>query len=54
MLQDLFYCHEIHFTAASFVLLPQILFYRCEFYFHRRDFDLRKPSGTIVNIVSTP
>ena len=34
----LFYCHKFYFTAASFVLLSQVLFYRRELYFHHREF----------------
>ena len=35
----MFYCREFCFTAASFVLLPRVLFYRREFYFHHPDFN---------------
>ena len=32
------YCRKFYFTAASFVLLPRVLFYRRDFNFHHRKF----------------
>ena len=55
MPQVLFHCREFYFTAASFSLLPRVLFYRHEFYFHHRDFnfDHREINITAASFIFT-